>query len=255
MPKKSPPRRVVAVDDKTATTGDDVIQRVIDAAAICVDRIGLDATTVDDIAREASVSRATLYRRFGNREEILAELLRQQARPYVESSITMMFEPVTLGRRIEVSTMYAVMEMPRNRWLKAMFESGIQRSNFALIRSVYQQFSTVTLLPALDAARQSGELRVGLELQEISDWLLREFILLVSDGPWQEEKLLRRIRRFILPVLIVEVPAPVTPKALARDVESTETRMARLEQRMIEMQQMLALIRSDLHPAGRSGGT
>lgn len=245
MPKKSP-MHVVQAEEKG---GDDMIQRVIDAAAICVERIGLDGATVDDIAREAGVSRATLYRRFGNRDEIFAELLRQQARPYVDKSVALMFEPIRLAERIEVGTVYAVMEMPRNLWLKAMFESGIQRSNFALIRSVYQQFSEVTLLPALEAARQTGELRDGLETQEISDWLLREFILLVGDGPWQEDALLRRIRRFILPVLIVDGPAGQT--VVAADGTSADQRLLRLEQRMVEMQQTLALMRSELHASHR----
>jgi AcrR family transcriptional regulator len=238
---------MVPVEEKT---GDDMIQRVIDAAATCVERIGLDATTVDDIAREAGVSRATLYRRFGNRDEILAELLRQQARPYVDRSGAEAYQPTSLAQRIEIGTLHVVMEMPRNRWLKAMFDSGIRRSNFALIQSVYQQFAKVTLWPALEAARVSGELRSGLEVPEISDWLLREYILLVSDGPWEEPALRRRIQRFILPVLIADRAGASEPGIAAAE-ESPDQRLTRLENRMVEMQQMLGVIRSELHTHNR----
>jgi len=46
--------------------------RVIAAALRCMGRFGLSKTTVDDIAREAGLSRATVYRVFpGGREEIV----------------------------------------------------------------------------------------------------------------------------------------------------------------------------------------
>ena len=46
--------------------------RVIDATVVCLSRHGTQKTTVDDIARQAGVSRATVYRAFpGGREEVL----------------------------------------------------------------------------------------------------------------------------------------------------------------------------------------
>ena len=52
-------------------------QRLLDAAEACIDRFGLAKTTVEDIANEAKVSRATIYRYFANRDElVLAVVLR-----------------------------------------------------------------------------------------------------------------------------------------------------------------------------------
>jgi AcrR family transcriptional regulator len=46
--------------------------RVVDAALRCVARCGLTKTTVDDVAREAGISRATLYRLFpGGKEAVV----------------------------------------------------------------------------------------------------------------------------------------------------------------------------------------
>ncbi|MHB1519417.1 MAG: TetR/AcrR family transcriptional regulator [Acidimicrobiales bacterium] len=51
-------------------------ERLIDATLRCLARHGTVKTTVDDIAREASVSRATVYRTFpGGRDELLAALV------------------------------------------------------------------------------------------------------------------------------------------------------------------------------------
>src|SRR5690242_16576303 len=45
--------------------------RIRHAALVCVGRFGLAKTTVDDIAREAGCSRATLYRYFDGKPAIL----------------------------------------------------------------------------------------------------------------------------------------------------------------------------------------
>jgi AcrR family transcriptional regulator len=45
--------------------------KIRDAALVCIGRFGLAKTTVDDIAREAGCSRATLYRYFDGKSAIL----------------------------------------------------------------------------------------------------------------------------------------------------------------------------------------
>jgi AcrR family transcriptional regulator len=50
--------------------------RVLDAAKLCCERWGLAKVTIEDIANEARVSRATLYRMFPGGKDILFEALR-----------------------------------------------------------------------------------------------------------------------------------------------------------------------------------
>ena len=55
----------------------DARARIIEAAYACVARYGLAKTTVDDAAREAGLSRATLYRYFpGGRDELVRAVVR-----------------------------------------------------------------------------------------------------------------------------------------------------------------------------------
>lgn len=54
--------------------------RVVDATLACLARYGTVKTTVDDIARQAGLSRATIYRTFpGGRDEILAAVVDTEA--------------------------------------------------------------------------------------------------------------------------------------------------------------------------------
>lgn len=53
--------------------------RVVDAVVACSARWGLDKTTVDDIAREAGLSRATVYRLFpGGKDNIIQSATRSE---------------------------------------------------------------------------------------------------------------------------------------------------------------------------------
>lgn len=54
--------------------------RVLDATARCVARFGLSKTTVEDVAREARLSRATVYRLFpGGRDELVGAFVAREA--------------------------------------------------------------------------------------------------------------------------------------------------------------------------------
>jgi AcrR family transcriptional regulator len=51
---------------------DDARQRIVEAAYTCVARHGVAKTTIEDVAREAGMSRATVYRAFpGGRDEVI----------------------------------------------------------------------------------------------------------------------------------------------------------------------------------------
>lgn len=51
-------------------------ERILEAAYACVARYGMGKTTVEDVAREARLSRATVYRHFpGGKEQLLRETI------------------------------------------------------------------------------------------------------------------------------------------------------------------------------------
>src|SRR3974377_1380662 len=52
--------------------------RVLDAAVTCIARVGLGKTTLDDVAREAGCARATVYRCFPGKQQLLAALVARE---------------------------------------------------------------------------------------------------------------------------------------------------------------------------------
>jgi AcrR family transcriptional regulator len=54
-------------------------QRLLDATLVCLARHGIAKTTLDDVAREAGVSRATLYRYFPGKQTLLTAAVATEA--------------------------------------------------------------------------------------------------------------------------------------------------------------------------------
>jgi AcrR family transcriptional regulator len=58
----------------TTGSGPDTRTRILQAAVVCIERSGLAQTSLEDVASEAGVSRATLYRWFeGGREQLIGD--------------------------------------------------------------------------------------------------------------------------------------------------------------------------------------
>ena len=70
------PQPMPGRDPITAATSTE--RRVLEAAKTCCERWGIEKVTIDDIAREAGVSRATLYRMFPGGKDVLFDALRLQ---------------------------------------------------------------------------------------------------------------------------------------------------------------------------------
>ena len=101
---------VTTIDLREATT-DELGTRILDATVTCLSRFGVAKTTIDDVAREAGCSRATVYRYFANRGTLVVAAVDRElavlaaaitaaadAADTLEDAIVAMF--VTAARRI-----------------------------------------------------------------------------------------------------------------------------------------------------------
>jgi AcrR family transcriptional regulator len=66
-----PPIEPVVLDGSAA--------RLVDAALACIARVGVSKSTLDEVAREAGVSRATLYRYFPGKPALLRAVVAREA--------------------------------------------------------------------------------------------------------------------------------------------------------------------------------
>lgn len=232
------------VHASAAQRSDEVLGNVLEAAGRAVARLGVYKVSMDDIATEAAMSRATLYRRFGSRDAIIAALISQQAKPFVEDSIRLSSNAKSFAEQMEINTVQAVLNINNYAALAAVFVQGNDPQNLPLIRPVYRELVMVNLIPSLEAARESGELREGLDNEEVAEWLMREFLMLVSEGPWTADRLRRRVRQFLLPVLLKD--RVCDDGGAMAEKQPAEMRLDNMEKRLSEIQQAVSLISHSL---------
>ena len=121
----------------------DTRQRIVEAAYACVARWGLAKTTVEDVAREAGISRATVYRAFpGGRDELINAM-------------------VAWARRLLRPPLRAV---PGRRSLEEVMERGIMFAHRSIVEHEVLQRVMQTepekLLPILTV--ESNRIRDGI---------------------------------------------------------------------------------------------
>ncbi len=66
------------IEQTRETRPADVAARILDGALLCLGRFGVAKTTLDDIAREAGCSRATVYRYFPNRAAVVEATVQRE---------------------------------------------------------------------------------------------------------------------------------------------------------------------------------
>jgi len=98
--------------------------RILNAARRCVDRWGMSKLTIDDVATEANVSRATLYRIFPGGKDVMFDALRVRELGEFFAGMRSSIEPVEslLDFAVKVSV-YAMREMRADENLTMMLST------------------------------------------------------------------------------------------------------------------------------------
>jgi TetR/AcrR family transcriptional regulator, repressor for uid operon len=91
--------------------------RVLDAALTCLGRVGLAKTTLDDVAREAGCARATVYRCFANKQQLLVALVAREVQALRDTVVAASERDESLGESITTVVTTAAQSLADNRAL------------------------------------------------------------------------------------------------------------------------------------------
>jgi AcrR family transcriptional regulator len=180
-------------------------ERIVRAAYKCFERFGVERTSIEDIAREAGVTRPTVYRYFRSKVDIVdlisAEESRKvsievrkrliRGRPFED----LVSDAVLLIARIAIENPY-VRRILAYRELEAVAESRTSEMH-KLQRDLWG--------PMLEHAAERGELAGDLGIDEVLVWMTltqRMLLTRLESGPMEDGDLRRLIRRFIVEPLL-----------------------------------------------------
>lgn len=182
-------------------------ERIIESADRCFRRYGVAKTTIEDIAADVGVSRATIYRYVeGGREEIVLAVLLTEARDQFEEVIERFADVERPSDRLVAIMVEMVFLNRENDQLSALFNAESLGISSALpgATDLVIQGMLELIGPLFGAARESGELRMDVTDREIAEWLLRVVMSLLSfegDAGQSREQARRLLESFLIPSL------------------------------------------------------
>ena len=182
-------------------------ERMLDAAESCLQRFGLAKTTIEDVAQASGLSRATVYRQFGNRDGLLLAVATRDAERTAADAELFLQRFDDVGSWIVEGMLFCLREIPKRPVLSqflAPHELGAA-SRMVLTSDRMLAIGAEILRPMFEPARREGLLRQNLELDSLMEWVLRILMsyLAVPGPPSRTEEDLRLLLRGMLlpPVL------------------------------------------------------
>ena len=99
--------------------------KIINAAIVCVKRWGVEKVNLNDIAKEAGVTRPTVYSYFSNRDEIIQQALLQSAYLFGAKAIKHLQKFETARERTVEAIVYSLKKLPKEPSLALLKNSDM----------------------------------------------------------------------------------------------------------------------------------
>ena len=174
-------------------------QRIIDAATSCVKRWGVEKTSLNDIAKEAGVTRPTVYNYFPNRQDILSMALVQSTYDFAERLYTHFRKFKTPRSRLLEAVLFCVETLPNEHSLTLL--TGSDLSVFVNEGALTNEFSQQVRLSLFkEILKDSGLSEAELvELTEFATRMLLSLLMTRSAIPRDRGALKGFLERRMLP--------------------------------------------------------
>ena len=162
--------------------------RLLAATYRCVERFGLGKTTIDDIAKESGVSRATIYRQFaGGRDELLLETVGWELSNYFNRLADQVRDAPSLAELLRRGLAFAHRSVAEHAVLRKVMETEPERLLPLLTTEAAKTLPFIAdfLLPYLRREEEAGRLRPGVDIDSAAEYLARSILSLIgAPGRW-----------------------------------------------------------------------
>jgi AcrR family transcriptional regulator len=189
-----------AADDADAAR-----ERIVDAAEAAIQRWGVARTRIDDIAAEAHCGRTTIYRYFGNRDNVIIEVVVRQARRLLATLVERLTTLPDTPDKIVEALALAVELVRRDQHLSWAFKPDDSPSPVEGMAEALHSLATSTWItflrsdPTLKAA-----LRPDVDSAMAAEWMLRimlSYLTFPGRSGASRQAMRRQLRLLLVPAL------------------------------------------------------
>lgn len=163
-------------------------ERVLEGAYACVARFGLAKTTIEDVAKESGVSRATIYRWFpGGRDQLVRETVVWEMDRFFGRLAEAVAGAADFANLLEEGLVFAHRSVLEHQVLQKVLTTEPERLLPAITIESQRvlRFITAFLGPYLDREEAAGRLRAGVDKAAAADYVARMVLALISSpGRW-----------------------------------------------------------------------
>ena len=200
--------RHLGADDRSSTR-----VRIVDAALACLARQGLGKTTVDDIAREAGFSRATLYRTFpGGKDAVIAAVVETEVARLFSSLAVVMGEATDLEDVLVAGMVESARRLSAHGALAYLL---IHEPDVILPRLIFAEMDRILFSAGDFAAPFFARWLSPDEASRAAEWAVRIVLAYLADpAPGTDlsdpEDTRALVRAFVMPGILALRSAPTT---------------------------------------------
>ena len=195
-----------ASDVSEDVTGD-ARERVVRAAERCFAQYGVAKTTVEDVARLASTSRASVYRYFpGGRDEIILAALLASAHEFLPQIPARLRSARSVGDAIVELIVTAVDWVRSEPWRASLLSTPLSRTLSAADAAAPYAVCAAFIAPYFSAAQDAGLVRAQVTLDDAVEFVVRVIhsLLVVPGHRERDDNETRRyVRTFVLAALLI----------------------------------------------------
>lgn len=158
-------------------------ERLIEAAHTCVGRFGITKTTVEDVAREARLSRATIYRYFpAGKEELAREVVAWEMGKFYRNLGEAIENAADFPSMIAGALVFANQTAGEHELLQKLIVIEPERIlPLITFQSAYiLQLSRGLIDGPLKREHRAGRVRPGVDLGQAADYIARMVLSFVS---------------------------------------------------------------------------
>jgi len=164
----------LGADDRSSTR-----VRIVDATLRCLARQGVAKTTVDDIAREAKFSRATLYRTFpGGKDAVLEAVVETEVARLFSSLAVVMGEAADLEEVLVAGMTEAARRLTTHSAIAYLL---LHEPGFILPRLTFADMDRVLLVAGDFAAPFFGRWLEPDQASRAAEWAVRIVLAYMAD--------------------------------------------------------------------------
>jgi TetR/AcrR family transcriptional repressor of uid operon len=187
---------------------DEARTRVLDAAYEQFCRMGIQRSTMEDVARRAGVSRITVYRRFTTKDALVEQVVRREFRRYFDQFLIDIEHAETAADRVVLGFTSSLRAIRRNPLIGGLIATEPDLLGPTMISDGGRTLAIVRQFVAGQLCREqhAGNVSSDLDTDFVAEMMVRvsaSFLVIPSDlvDLDDDEQLAAVARRFLVPML------------------------------------------------------